>query len=211
VMKCLDLVITSDTATAHVAGALGVPVWVALPFVPDWRWQLGREDSPWYPTMRLFRQQTPGDWAEVFGRMARAVQDRRGAACQLRPLQAEMAPGELYDKITILEIKSERIKDAAKLRNVRVELDDLTAARDRAIVGSPELTQLAAELKSINEALWQIEDDLRDCERAKDFGAKFIELARAVYHQNDRRAAVKRRINDLLGSRIIEEKSYQAY
>lgn len=70
VLKSLDLVITSDTALAHLAGALGVPAWVALPFAPDWRWQLGRDDSPWYPTLRLFRQPVRGDWAAVFSRMA---------------------------------------------------------------------------------------------------------------------------------------------
>ncbi len=75
-MESLDLVITSDTAVAHVAGALGRPVWVALKHVPDWRWMLQREDSPWYPTMRLFRQAAPGDWAGVFGRMRDALADR---------------------------------------------------------------------------------------------------------------------------------------
>src|SRR5207248_11489066 len=73
VMKNLDLVVTSDTAAAHLAGALGVPVWVALPFAPDWRWLLAREDSPWYPTMRLFRQAEAGNWAEVFDRIAGAL------------------------------------------------------------------------------------------------------------------------------------------
>jgi tetratricopeptide (TPR) repeat protein len=77
VLRCVDLVISSDTAVAHLAGALGVPVWVALPQVPDWRWLLEREDSPWYPTMRLFRQQRAGDWGEVFGRIARALNERR--------------------------------------------------------------------------------------------------------------------------------------
>jgi ADP-heptose:LPS heptosyltransferase len=75
IMKNLDLVITSDTAVAHLAGALGVPVWVALPFVPNWRWLLDRTDSPWYPTMRLFRQEQPGDWADVFEKMKRALQE----------------------------------------------------------------------------------------------------------------------------------------
>src|SRR5205823_2928892 len=73
VLHSLDLVVTVDTALAHLAGGLGVPVWVALPFVPDWRWLLGREDSPWYPTMRLFRQREPGAWQDVFARMADAL------------------------------------------------------------------------------------------------------------------------------------------
>lgn len=123
----------------------------------------------------------------------------------------EVAPGELIDKITILELKQEHISDAAKLANVRHELDVLTKARDMAMPASAALDQLAAELKQVNAALWRIEDDIRDCERAKDFGPTFIELARAVYMTNDRRATVKRAINDLLGSSIVEEKSYAAY
>ncbi len=72
----LDLVIAVDTAAVHCAGALGVPVWVALAFLPDWRWLWQREDSPWYPTMRLFRQKTAGDWDEVFERIVAAVRER---------------------------------------------------------------------------------------------------------------------------------------
>ena len=81
VLKNLDLVISVDTAVAHLAGALGVPVWVPLPFAPDWRWLLGREDSPWYPTMRLFRQTRPGQWEDVFHRIAEALQRRLARAC----------------------------------------------------------------------------------------------------------------------------------
>jgi ADP-heptose:LPS heptosyltransferase len=77
VLRGLDLVVTSDSAIAHLAGALGVPVWVALQFSPEWRWLLARDDSPWYPTMRLFRQTTFGGWPEVFQRIANAVQARR--------------------------------------------------------------------------------------------------------------------------------------
>jgi len=122
----------------------------------------------------------------------------------------EVSPGELIDKITILEIKLARLSDAGALGNVRREYDSLERERAR-LPGSPELGRLTAELKAVNEALWTIEDDIRDCERAKDFGAKFVELARSVYRSNDRRAALKREINVLLGSSIIEEKSYAEY
>ena len=105
VLKNLDLVISVDTAIAHLAGALGIPVWVALPFAPDWRWLMGREDSPWYPTMRLFRQTRPGQWEDVFHHIAEALQRRLAAPAELRPITVEIAPGELIDKITILEIK----------------------------------------------------------------------------------------------------------
>ncbi|MBC8339990.1 MAG: hypothetical protein H8E39_15020 [Alphaproteobacteria bacterium] len=123
----------------------------------------------------------------------------------------EIAPGELIDKITILEIKLERIKDEAKLANVRLEWETLTKARDAAIEPTPELDRLSAELKAANEALWEIEDDIRDCERDKNFGETFVQLARSVYISNDKRAALKREINELLGSSLIEEKSYAAY
>ena len=126
-------------------------------------------------------------------------------------LSAPIAPGELIDKITILEIKSERIEDPAKLVNVETELKTLAATRDQHIAASDEMAALTASLKSINEELWVIEDDIRDCERNGDFGETFIGLARAVYRTNDRRADVKKQINILLGSSLVEEKSYAAY
>ena len=130
---------------------------------------------------------------------------------QAKPILVEVAPGELIDKITILQIKCERITDADKLRNVRVELEVLEAARDGAMAATPELGSLTAQLKQVSEALWEIEDGIRDCEREQDFGPKFVDLARSVYHSNDRRAALKRQVNELLGSKLIEEKSYAAY
>ena len=123
----------------------------------------------------------------------------------------ELSPGELIDKITILEIKLERMDDAEKLKNVKSEWEMLTAARDGVVKPSLKLERLTAELKEVNQRLWDIEDDIRECEREKDFGDKFIELARGVYWNNDRRSRVKRRINELLGSSLIEEKSYAAY
>jgi hypothetical protein len=128
-----------------------------------------------------------------------------------KPILLEVGPGELIDKITILQIKSERMTDAAKLKNVRYELDVLEKARRENMPETAELTKLHAELKAINESLWVIEDDIRDCEGQKDFGPKFIELARAVYITNDKRAAVKKQINILTGSAIVEEKSYKEF
>lgn len=122
-----------------------------------------------------------------------------------------LSPGELYDKISILEIKSEKISDAEKLSNVRHELALLCDRRDDLIGPDQKLDELYAQLKAVNLELWDIEDDIRDCERDDDFGETFVKLARAVYFTNDRRAAIKKEINIFLGSRIVEEKSYAAY
>ncbi len=121
----------------------------------------------------------------------------------------EIAPGELLDKITILQIKAERISEPAKLANVRTELHVLESARQTTVPPSPELDELIAQLKQANEILWDVENDVRDCERREDFGDEFVRLARSVYRLNDRRAALKRQINELLGSKLMEEKSYE--
>jgi len=119
--------------------------------------------------------------------------------------------GELIDKLTILEIKSERIADPAKVANVRDERDLLNETWSANPASRTDISVERAELKRINEALWEIEDEIRLKEKAQAFDARFIELARTVYHTNDRRAAVKRAINEKLGSRLVEEKSYQDY
>ncbi|MCW1951542.1 MAG: hypothetical protein KIH44_009280 [Octadecabacter sp.] len=118
------------------------------------------------------------------------------------------APGELIDKLTILRLKEERISDPAKVENVRVEKAALMETADAHVPPSAALTALWEDLYAINADLWVIEDDIRDCEKAKDFGEEFIRLARAVYITNDKRADVKKKINLLLGSALIEEKSY---
>ena len=119
--------------------------------------------------------------------------------------------GELIDKITILEIKSERITSAAKLANVRVELEILDATWRADSAARTDIAAERAALRRVNEALWDIEDRIRLKEKAKAFDAEFIELARAVYICNDERAAIKKRINLQLGSRLFEEKSYKQY
>jgi hypothetical protein len=119
--------------------------------------------------------------------------------------------GELLDKITILEIKSERIKTASKLANVRVELDLLNATWLADSAASIDIAAERGALRRVNEALWDIEDRIRLKERASAFDAEFIELARSVYIRNDERAEIKRAINEKLGSTLVEEKSYEDY
>jgi hypothetical protein len=127
------------------------------------------------------------------------------------PILVEISLGELIDKITILEIKAERIADARKLANVRYALVRLSETCAATFVMSAALERLWADLKTVNEALWEIEDDIRLCEAEQDFGPRFIELARSVYRTNDRRAAIKKEIDQLFGSAMTDEKSYQDY
>src|SRR5512139_1426941 len=131
------------------------------------------------------------------------------------PAMAELlvpiSPGELIDKITILEIKSQRMTDAAKLHNVRTELSLLSDTWKASPFSATDISAEWAALRDVNAKLWDIEDDIRDKERDGRFDAGFIELARAVYVTNDERAAIKKRINTRLGSALVEEKSYAAY
>ena len=119
--------------------------------------------------------------------------------------------GGLFDKITILRIKSELIHDPEKLRNINTELAALSSAAKECVPDAPDVSDLVETLYTINRRLWDIEDGKRNAERRKAFDADFIELARQVYIQNDRRADIKRQINLALGSEIIEEKSYGKY
>ena len=201
VMKCLDLFITSDTAVAHLAGALGVPVWMPLSTTPDWRWLTEREDNPWYPTMRIFRQQKYMDWAPVFDRIAVELRKLVPATVPTPSVTIETAPGELIDKITILEIKAERISDSGEAPQ--------RADRAGDAAGSPRPHDLdirrarGADGRAaiVNERSGRSKTRSAAASRAGDFGPKFVELARSVYKNNDRRAALKRRINVLLGRR----------
>ncbi len=129
----------------------------------------------------------------------------------MNEIKVPVSPGELLDKITILRIKSARMSDPQKLRNVRLELDALQATWSESAYANADIVADVDDLLKVNERLWVIEDDIRDKERAQAFDAEFIRLARAVYVENDERAAIKRRINVKLGSSIVEEKSYRPY
>jgi hypothetical protein len=126
-------------------------------------------------------------------------------------IKVPISPGELLDKITILRIKSKRMSDPNKLANVRVELQELEHTWTASTYSKVDIAAEIAALQAVNEKLWVIEDDIRDKERAQAFDGEFIRLARAVYFENDDRAAIKRRINVTLGSTLVEEKSYAGY
>ena len=157
----------------------------------------------------LYRQDTQGDWWSAFARIAEDI--RIGLRNRQTPPGMPMTPvsiGELLDKITILEIKAERMPDGPKRGNVQRELAALQSVRSRLALKHAQLPALYKELKHVNEQLWVIEDDIRACEARRDFGDAFIRLARAVYVTNDRRATLKSEINGLSGSTLREEKSY---
>jgi hypothetical protein len=126
-------------------------------------------------------------------------------------IKVPISPGELIDKITILEIKAANISDPAKLANVKVELQLLQETWSTSHYASSNIDAEWKQLRDVNKQLWDIEDDIRDKERQRQFDQQFIELARAVYIRNDERAAVKKTINTKLGSKIVEEKSYAKY
>jgi len=123
-------------------------------------------------------------------------------------MKIEVSNGEIADKLTIIEIKLQEIKDEAKLKNLKKEYEVLNEAVSKIIDKDHKLYK---QLFAINKELWDIEDTIRDLERDKDFGEEFIKTARAVYFTNDKRSDIKRQINELTGSNLIEEKSYQKY
>ncbi len=126
-------------------------------------------------------------------------------------IKIELSVGELLDKVTILQIKAERINDAAKLENINKELQVLQSLWKASSYSQNDLDQNISDLKAVNEALWDIEDKIRDKESEQAFDQEFIELARCVYVTNDKRAEIKRTINTKTGSELIEEKSYSDY
>jgi hypothetical protein len=216
-MARLDLVVSVDSAVAHLAGALGRPVFTALRRSQvDWRWGLEGTRTVWYPTMRLFRQPRPGDWWGAVMAMAGAVaplvaakRDRTRCAGR-RGLMPELpvSVGELFDKLTILALKRRNITDPAALADVEREHGLLTARAATLPVDDAALDPLIGELAAVNATLWEVEDRLREAEAAARFDDGFVALARSVYRENDRRAAIKARINAAAGSALREAKSY---
>ncbi len=219
VIKNLDLVITTDSFVAHLAGVLGRPAWVVLEQVPDWDWLLEKSVSPWYPTLRLFRKKSGDDWEGIFGEIEKELRSVIGSNAgsvkwKIRSPQTptvQVSWGEVIDRITILEIKREKINSDSAVANVLKELSLLLKLTAEHIFEIDSIEHLRIALKSVNEALWNVEDRLRLKEKDNIFDQDFIELARSVYILNDKRAALKKSINIELSSEIIEEKCYQDY
>ena len=215
VIHCLDLVVTSDTAVAHVAGALRRPVWLALQHVPHFTWMLDRADSPWYPSMRLFRQTRRDHWDSVFDEMAAELRllvcqpNTQPAAGRGNPL-VPISWGDLIDKITILEVKSERLTSPQALANVNRELAALEAVL-QAQSHSSRVAELRAALRAVNGRLFGLEDAIREREARQLFDGEFVQLARSIYFSNDERGRIKREINAVLNSEFVEEKQYAKY
>jgi hypothetical protein len=209
-LETLDAVVTVDTALAHLAGALGRPVHLLLrrPWA-DWRW-LGREsDTPWYPTMTLYRQDRAGDWSGPVARAAAALAVDSSATSAREPQRKPLVPvsvGDLLDRLTILEIKASRLRHGPALANVLAELGEV-----RAVIGKENLGGLdepLSRLRDANLALWELENEIRARATEGSFDQGYVDLARGIHTANDRRAAIKREINALTGSALVEEKWY---
>ncbi len=209
VLTLMDLVISCDTSIAHLAGALGRPLWIALNRTPEWRWQRQRTDSVWYPTARLFRQEMNGDWDGVFSRMTAELEEllkaradapqQRPSASRRRAPVVEMSWGDLLERIAILEIKAEHAACRGATDDVTRELDHLKSV----VAGFEPLSSVIVacwdELRVTNERLRDIEDAMRACEAEQRLDARFTQLAHEAQALNDERARIKRDINDTIG------------
>lgn len=205
-MMHLDLLVACDTSIAHLAGALGRPVWVALKSDAEWRWLRDRDDSPWYPTMRLFRQKRRGEWSGVFAAMAERLASPAQDRGPERLLAIPGSVGELIDRIAMLEITSRRSRDDQASRGARGELAALEDCLRRSGLDHPGLGALRKGLAAVDERLLAVEDEIRSCEREDEFGERLVALARSLVTANDRRAAIKRDIDRLFRSPTPAEK-----
>lgn len=223
IIAALDLVITSDTAIAHLAGAMGIPCWVALSVGADWRWFPKSESTRWYPATRLFRQQRINDWTTVFEKMKESLLETMSkggdpfTSCEGNEgterytVEIPVSTGELIDKFTILLIKESKATAPTQVKSISIEIECLEPHVRLLVDQTPDLAPAKQTLQAINEQLWDVEDRIRECEARGVFSEEFIKLARSVYRLNDERAELKSQINEMTGSYIRETKIYARY
>ena len=216
VMANLDLIISCDTSIPHLAGSLGRPTWIAIKHIPDYRWMLERDDSPWYPTVRLFRQPDHGDWKPVFADMERqlrallrspAPSRAAGLRAQARRLPSiQVSWGELFDRIASLETRMARQDTAEPIAAARRELAALLATAAEVEAECPDVAALGKELRALHETLWETGKAMRAKQASASFGQGFIDLARSVSLHNDRLTQLKRTIDRLLDPQpVVQE------
>jgi tetratricopeptide (TPR) repeat protein len=209
VLALMDLVISCDTSIAHLAGALGRRLWIALNRTPEWRWQRQRTDTVWYPTARLFRQETNGDWDRVFAMMTdelaqllqvksgvsqdRALDSRKPAPC------VEVSWGDLLDKIAILEVQSKHSASLDSSAAMARELKRLKSAAVDIEAISVVVDAKRTVLRTINEKLWNLKAAMRLCESRNRFDAGFLQIARETQALEDTRARIRKEIDDAIG------------
>jgi len=198
VIQNLDLVVSTDTAVAHLAGALGKRAWVALPRVCDWRWLVGREDSPWYPTLRLFRQQEPGSWEPVFAAMSVELRRQVAGRPGVRRISVAISPGELLDRIAVMQIKAERLPDPQQREIIRHELQSLEEAREQHLPGWENHQALMGALREVHTALWEAQEELRACVEEEDYGDRYVKLACSIPPLNEKREQLQRKLREQL-------------
>ena len=220
IVSQVDLVIATDTSIAHLAAALGQKTWILLHHLPDWRWLQERSDSPWYPSVRLFRQTEVGNWQPVIA----AVIEALVTTFQLAPVShpsisppaisphIPVSVGELLDKISILEIKILQVKQPQYNQRIQAELAALYQELDRLQLPEASLKPYLAELQKINQSLWKLENNIRSLmkvqEQSKDQDEQLMKVAQAICRYNDRRAFVKQKVNEAYNSSLRDVKVY---
>jgi tetratricopeptide (TPR) repeat protein len=195
VLKSLDLFVTSDTAVAHLAGALGVPVWLVLSAAPGWQWMVGRTDSPWYPTMRLFRQEKLGEWPPVFERIARELAAVVPPALRLRSIGVRVSAGELIERIAMLELEIDGPGEDPERQAARADLAHYRAILGATVPDTPELSDLTRQMRDATRRMHAAEQLVRSCERSGDFGPQFVEQARAMMTARQTCESLRQRID----------------
>lgn len=196
-LKNLDLFVTSDTAVAHLAGALGVPVWLIVSAAPAWQWMVERPDSPWYPTMRLFRQERLGEWPPVFEGIARALAAIVPPALRVRSIGVRISAGELIERIATLELELEGRSDDPARQAARADLAHYRAIRASSVPETPELSDLAHQMSMAIRTMLAAEQFIRGCERSGDFGPEFVAQARAMTIARATCESLRLRIDEL--------------